>query len=330
MLPLVGEHNTSSMLQFRKPPEEETQLEESPRFVIGVDQRRVAVYVVGALIAGVLIGYGAAHFLTRKEKPPEAVVDHNVPEEKPAAANPAPNQYLRVSKVLRADTIEVEGVGTVRMIGVETPDDKAPKETYGAIGDSALAFAKESLLGRDVRIELDPGTDPKNNKDESGALLAYVFTRDGTLFNAELLKRGLAFLRSSDLFAMVGQFRALERDALTGARGVWGLSGSSSSSVGTARSNPLGGLGAEGTGERSRRLSPLSPSEIGPNIPALSGSPSMTSEPLVYVSAADRLYHKSGCQYLARKNRVIPLSQAKAEGYGPCGRCFASTVLKAP
>jgi hypothetical protein len=78
---------------------------------------------------------------------------------------------------------------------------------------------------------------------------------------------------------------------------------------------------------KARKVSPLLPSELEARLdPAVTHS----VERIVLVSSADRMYHKEGCEYLSKKNQVLPLSRAKSEGYGACGRCFASTVLKAP
>ena len=77
------------------------------------------------------------------------------------------------------------------------------------------------------------------------------------------------------------------------------------------------------------------PSEIGPNLPALSGSsgassPATPSEAMVMTSSSDRMYHKSGCEYLGKRKQALPLSQARSSGYTACGRCYPSTTLKAP
>ncbi|HWC77405.1 MAG TPA: hypothetical protein VG778_08080, partial [Blastocatellia bacterium] len=122
------------------------------------------------------------------------------------------------------------------------------------------------------------------------------------------------------------EFRTSERDAMQAMRGVWGFAGSP-----PPASNSIPEPLASAPKEEKRRLSPLAPSEIGPNLPATTGlsGPITPSEPLVLVSSGDRMYHKSGCEYLGKKHKSLGVSQAKAEGYSSCSRCFASTVLKA-
>ena len=304
---------------------------DAPRWDIGVDRRHVAVYVAVALVAGFAIGFMVARGLGRKEPPPvlpptaNAAATPGAPVARPAVANEtAPTDFHKVTRLLRADTLDVEGIGPVRMIGIETPDGKAPKEIYGRFGQSALSFTEKAALNQDVRLEFDPANAARNNKDESGQTLAYVYTRDGTLLNGELLREGLAFVHSLEEFKMSGDFRTLERDAMQGLRGVWG-SGSGPSSSTTAAAPP--GTG----GERPGKVAPLAPSAIGPNIPAISGAPSSApAEPTVFVSPADQLYHKAGCELLDGKKHTVALSQARAQGYHPCSRCYPSTSMRAP
>lgn len=296
-----------------------------------MDRQRVAVYVALALVVGFAAGYAVSRYTSKSAEPPTVAAAPVEPSslvpnttegslESATAAVAESHQYYRVKRVIRADTIDIEVIGPVQMIGIETPDGKAPKEIYEAHGRNALTFTEKSLLGQSVRIEFDPANEARGNKNAAGQTLAYVFTQDDTLFNAEMVRQGHAFVRVTEPFRLIGDFRAYERDAMQAMRGVWGFSASDSTSASTAT------LGAPATGEK-RRLTPLLPSEVGPNLPAISGSAS-PGEQTVVVSSADRLYHKSGCEYLAKKRQAIPLSQAKSEGYSPCSRCFASDVLK--
>src|SRR5215213_2930841 len=290
------------MLPLRK--QEYKPAELPARWNIGVDRRRVGVFVGLALIAGFLFRFATARYLTAQEEA-------------------RPSGSYRVSRVLRGDTVEVETIGAVRLIGIESPDGKLPAELYAAHGKEALAFAEKSLLAQDVKIEYDPANAPRANRDESGRTLAYVYTGDGALFNAEMVRQGHAFVRSSESFKLADQFRAFEREALQSMRGVWGQPGGLSASA-----SPL-----PGRDEKARRLSPLQPSEVGPNIPALSGSTpaaSVPSDQAVFVSDGDRIFHRSGCPDLGKKRRAMSMTESRAAGYAACSRCFASTVLKAP
>jgi micrococcal nuclease len=307
------------------------------RWNIGVDRRHVAVYVALAVIVGFVLGFIVSRSLVRKENPSAlgagAANQLQASPRAPAGASvdTQTTDFRKVTRILRADTIEVEGIGPVRMIGVESPDGKPPREVYGVHGQNALGFVERSLLNQDVKLEFDPENAARGHKAESGEMLAYVYTRDGTLVNGEMLKQGLAFVRPTEQFRLSNDFRGFERDAMREMRGVWGSSSSGQSPMASASSPAQPTPNSNTSDESRRRLSPMPPSALGPNVPAISGaSTTASSEPSVYVSHDDRLYHKAGCEFLGKKKQAVPLSLAKTQGYTACSRCFASTVLKAP
>ena len=314
------------MLQFKQRQLETDRLPD--RWKIGVDREHVLVYVGLALIVGFAVGFITSRMLTRRDN--ASVLSTGTQSREPRAAvttSPA-SEFHRVTSIVRADTVEVEDVGPVRLIGIETPDGKAPKEIYAAHGQNALNYAEKWLLNQQIRLDFDPANAVSSNKDDKGQTLAYVYTRDGTLINGEMVKQGLAFVRPEQ-FRLGNEFRTLERDAVQSMRGVWGPSNPSSTLATSSPppSAPSSGLGTPGIDDKSRRLSPLLPSTIGPNIPSLSGTGS--TEQMVFVSGGDRMYHKAGCEFLDKKKHPVPMSQAKSEGYTACSRCYASTVLKA-
>ncbi len=306
------------MLEFKQRQLETEEL--APRWNIGVDRRHVAAYVGLALVAGFAGGFIADRYATRREMVPPPLVSESRPPVR-QAANTQAVEFHRVTRIVRGDTIEVEGVGTVRMLGLETPDGKSPRELNSSHGQRALSYIEKTLLGQDVRLELDTTS---SGKDSAGQTLAYVFTRDGTLVNGEMVKQGLALVRSEE-FRLAADFRGYEREAMQAMRGLWGSSSSS-----TLAATPSSTTASPLADDKPKKLSPLAPSAFGANIPALSGSPNTSLEPSVWVSSGDKMYHKSGCEFLDKKKRSVPLSQAKTEGFTACSRCYASTVLKAP
>jgi micrococcal nuclease len=259
-----------------------------------VDRRRATAYVGLALVAGFALGFLAGRFTSpRKEIPSLPARTAEGPPQPSQIAKRSP-EHGRVTRLLGADALEVAGIGKVRMIGVDIPPGKTLQE--------AKAFLEKQALGREVRLEFDPRY--PDGRNEAGELLAYVYTQDGKLLNTELISQGYAFVRASEPFQLVEEFRAREREAVREMRGVWGA---------TEAAAP----------DKNKRLVPLLPSEIGPPIAA-----TQPEEPMVFVAPGDKMYHKEGCEYLGKKKRIMPLSQARAEGYLPCSRCYASTVLK--
>jgi micrococcal nuclease len=83
--------------------------------------------------------------------------------------------------VVDGDTIDVEGVGRIRFVGVDTPE-------RGERGyQEAKDFVKSSCLGKTVGLDIDNA----KHYDKYGRVLAVVYV-DSVNLNAELLKRGYA------------------------------------------------------------------------------------------------------------------------------------------
>ena len=307
------------MLQFKQPQPESVQ--PPARWNVGLDRRRVAAYVAIALAAGFVAGFAAARYWTRAQ-PIVPVLGDTPPGTRQAARDNLGGEFHRVTRVVRGDTIEVDGVGPVRMIGIETPDGKSPREIYGVHGERAVAYTQKTLLGHDVRLDYD---ELVSRTADSAPTLAYVYTRDGLLINAEMVRQGLAFVEGAQQFRFANDFRGFERDAMQAMRGVWGPSSETA-----ATSETTAAAGSPVTRDKPNKLAPLPPSALGANIPAISGSTNNSTEQSVWVSPSDKLYHKPGCQFLDKRKHLIPLSQARTEGYTACSRCYASTLLKAP
>ena len=85
------------------------------------------------------------------------------------------------TKVADGDTITVEGVGKVRLVGVNTPE----KGVEGA--DTSKYFVEKLCLNREVGIDIDNS----KHTDKYGRTLAVVIV-DGKNLNEMLLKEGLA------------------------------------------------------------------------------------------------------------------------------------------
>lgn len=83
--------------------------------------------------------------------------------------------------VVDGDTIDVEGVGRIRFVGVNTPE--RGEEGY----QSAKDFVKSKVLDKQVYLDIDD----KKHYDKYGRVLAVVYI-DGANLNQELLKQGYA------------------------------------------------------------------------------------------------------------------------------------------
>ena len=128
-------------------------------------------------------------------------------------------QEARVQRVVDGDTVRLVGLGSVRLIGVNTP------EVYGHVqcfGPEASAFAK-SVLHPGIRVRYQAG---REAHDRYGRLLAYVWLEDGRLFNAILVERGYAVpLTIAPNDQLARRFRSQEASARRARLGMWRLPG---------------------------------------------------------------------------------------------------------
>lgn len=210
------------------------------------------------------------------------------------AAAAAPGQL--VERVVDGDTIIVEDVGRVRLIGVDTPETVHPNRPVEFFGKEASAFTKRLLEGKQVRLEYD-----QERQDRYGRTLAYVYLADGTFVNAEIIRRGYGHAYTRFPFRHMEAFRQFEREARDNRRGLWG--------------EVVGGRGdasdgADGSSALARREAPA-------GVPAT-----------VYVTKTGRKYHLDGCRFLSRSRIPMPAAEA-VQRYELCGVC-AARLLSEP
>ena len=116
----------------------------------------------------------------------------------------------RVVRVIDGDTVQLRGVGRVRLIGVDTP------ERGSCFEDAATRFTEARIGGRRVRYELG-----EEETDRYGRTLAYLYW-DGKMHNVALVQRGFAetlTIPPNDRFAK--RFERAERRARRGGVGRW-------------------------------------------------------------------------------------------------------------
>jgi micrococcal nuclease len=122
-----------------------------------------------------------------------------------------------VVRVLDGDTIVVDGVGTVRYLGIDTPELHHPRKPVERFAARAAAFNRALVDGREVRLVTD-----REDHDAYGRLLAYVYVGD-VMVNAELVRAG-----DAESFAFEPNtlhkdlFDRLEDEARDAHRGQWG------------------------------------------------------------------------------------------------------------
>lgn len=130
--------------------------------------------------------------------------------------------FLLVTKVVDGDTFWADD-GTskglkIRLIGIDAPESrKTFKKEVGYFGKEAKTYLTNLLIGKSVRLEYD-----LNRIDQYGRTLAYVYLKDGTFVNAELVKNGFAMaLTIPPNVKFVDEFVKLQEEARENYRGLW-------------------------------------------------------------------------------------------------------------
>lgn len=144
------------------------------------------------------------------------------------AADPPRTLQGTVTWIYDGDTLEVDTLGKVRLIGIDTPEretssrdqyllDKGvstakQRQTYQA----AKQFNIEQVKGKRVRLTLD-----ESQRDRYDRLLAYVYLPDDRLLNRVLIEQGLAVVYRRFAFKMKDDFLAAEHNARRSGVGLW-------------------------------------------------------------------------------------------------------------
>ncbi len=122
-----------------------------------------------------------------------------------------------VTWVYDGDTLKIDPLGKVRLIGIDTPE-REPSKRDNYLSKKGVSPAKQreiyhlarefninQVKGRLVTLTLD---DPP--RDRHGRLLAYIYLPDGRLLNRILLEQGLAAVYRRFSFRLKEDFLAAE------------------------------------------------------------------------------------------------------------------------
>ncbi len=134
-----------------------------------------------------------------------------------------------VSWIYDGDTIKVDGVGKVRLIGIDTPEKTAsPRDDYYLrhdqidcatlrdIAQQAFSFNLQQVKNRQVQLEYD-----REKHDKYGRTLAYVILPDGRMLNQLLLEKGFASVYRRFDFQHKPEFLKAEKSARDQQLGLW-------------------------------------------------------------------------------------------------------------
>lgn len=134
-------------------------------------------------------------------------------------SNGTQSTLYRVIKISDGDTIIVERMGKIRLLGINTPEIARDDRRAEPLGDEAHKRLKNLLQGESVYLEFD-----QKRRDRFGRLLAHVYLDDGTSINETLLRDGLAralFLQPN--MKHLRLYYEVEAEAQKLKKGIWSI-----------------------------------------------------------------------------------------------------------
>lgn len=174
---------------------------------------------MGLLVLVLLVILGYEHIL-----PEPAVMVQEAMESGAASSAPQSNRIeVSVDRVIDGDTFVAKKADgqliKVRLLGIDTPETKHPKKDPECFGVEASAFLSTVLTNVTVSLETDATQD---RVDRYNRMLAYVFLKDGTNVNEDILRQGYGREYTyNTAYEYQGIFKEAEQEAKDARRGVW-------------------------------------------------------------------------------------------------------------
>lgn len=124
--------------------------------------------------------------------------------------------WIRVASVADGDSISLSNGERVRYLGLNAPERGEPGKAE-FLAQEAFQFNRNLVLGKEIRVEFEGEKRDRFNRE-----LAYVYLRDGTWVNRELIKEGFAHvLYQSPGLEKFKELLAVQQEAILGKRGIW-------------------------------------------------------------------------------------------------------------
>lgn len=209
----------------------------------------------------------------------------------------------RVTRIVDGDTLVLSELGTVRLIGVDTPETVDPRRPVEEFGRQSSAFLAGLALGKTVRVEYD-----QTRRDRYGRTLAYLYLSDGTFVNKEIVRLGYGHAYVKYPFKYMEEFQVAGREAQRNRLGLWAaqLAPDAITTVATTPAASTGLLSAAA-------------------LPAAAAVGASIADETVYVTKSGTKYHVAGCRSLSKSQIPMSLKEAAAR-YGACSICRPPTL----
>lgn len=127
-----------------------------------------------------------------------------------------------VIRVVDGDTVKVDinGVqGTIRIIGINTPETVDPRKPVECFGKEASTKAHELLDNQTVSLEVDT---TQGERDKYGRLLRFIFLSNGTDFGKQMIADGYAYEYTySTPYIYQQDYKTAQSVAENAKRGLW-------------------------------------------------------------------------------------------------------------
>ena len=193
--------------------------------------------------------------------------------------------WILVSKVIDGDTLILQGGERIRLIGLDTPELNDSRETAAAMARRSRDFLKNLAEGKHVRLEYG-----RERTDSYGRTLAYLYLKDGTFINAEIIRQGYGAVYKFFPFQYLDEFIFYEKSAREAGRGLWPVDPDVLLRRRPSESHREEAPGREQAGDT------------------------------VYITRTGGRYHRAGCIHLKQGSIAIRLGDAVKQ-YSPCSSC---------
>lgn len=132
-------------------------------------------------------------------------------------------EWVTVSHVIDGDTIVIDNGLRVRYIGIDTPE----LDENECFATEATQRNRELINSQQVGLQQVGLRKDVSESDRYGRLLRYVYLKDGTMVNAQLVQDGYAVVASFPPDVLyIDHFRQLENQARSTSKGLWRTCGS--------------------------------------------------------------------------------------------------------
>jgi endonuclease YncB( thermonuclease family) len=204
-------------------------------------------------------------------------------------------ETVTVSRVVDGDTFKTANGETVRIMGIDAPENDAASTSHL----SNLIFNKTVTLKTDTE-----------ERDKYGRRLAIVELADGTDVAGKMVEDGYAMVYLKYPCSRNDIYLELEIAALRAGRGMW--AGHFQSTIG------------------DKAPAAVDPSQLSLPLTGSTQSESVSpSHETVYATRTGSKYHRGSCSYLSKSKIPLALEDAAAR-YGPCSKCSPPLLQTGP